>query len=97
MEIPIPTYYGDEICYVNGMKYARDVVRDVVEFKLASKGFGTQEWVPTPEEYRFKEGDGSSHAVMLADAGPAAAVPDPRPGLLRRACSPSAPALRGTT
>ncbi|MBV8930328.1 MAG: glycosyltransferase family 2 protein, partial [Mycobacteriaceae bacterium] len=65
VEIPIPTYYGDEICYVNGMKYARDVVRDVVEFKLATKGFGTQEWVPTPEEYQFKEGDGSSHAVML--------------------------------
>ncbi len=65
VEVPIPTYYGDEICYVNGMKYARDVVRDVVEFKLATKGFGTQEWVPTPEEYLFKEGDGSSHALML--------------------------------
>lgn len=65
VEIPIPTYYGDEICYVNGMKYARDVVRDVIEFKLATKGFGTQEWVPTPEEYAFKEGDGSSHAAML--------------------------------
>jgi 2-polyprenyl-3-methyl-5-hydroxy-6-metoxy-1,4-benzoquinol methylase len=65
VEVPIPTYYGDEICYVDGMKYARDVVRDVVEFKLATKGFGTQEWVPTPEEYQFKEGDGSSHAVML--------------------------------
>lgn len=24
-EVPIPTYYGDEICYVNGMRYARDV------------------------------------------------------------------------
>jgi 2-polyprenyl-3-methyl-5-hydroxy-6-metoxy-1,4-benzoquinol methylase len=65
VEVPIPTYYGDEICYVNGLKYARDVVRDVVEFKLATKGFGTQEWVETPEEYNFKEGDGSSHAVML--------------------------------
>jgi 2-polyprenyl-3-methyl-5-hydroxy-6-metoxy-1,4-benzoquinol methylase len=65
VEVPIPTYYGDEICYVNGLKYARDVVRDVIEFKLATKGFGTQEWVQTPEEYLFKEGDGSSHAVML--------------------------------
>ena len=65
VEIPIPTYYGDEICYVSGMKYARDVVRDVVEFKLATKGFGTQEWVTTPDEYLFKEGDGSSHASML--------------------------------
>jgi glycosyltransferase involved in cell wall biosynthesis len=69
VEVPIPTYYGDEICYVNGMKYARDVVRDVVEFKLATKGFGTQEWVPTPEEYLFKEGDGSSHAAMLQMLG----------------------------
>lgn len=69
IEVPIPTYYGDEICYVNGMKYARDVVRDVVEFKLATKGFGTQEWVLTPEEYNFKEGDGSSHAVMLQMLG----------------------------
>src|SRR5262249_51264175 len=27
VEKPIPTYYGDEICYVNGMRYAWDVVR----------------------------------------------------------------------
>ncbi len=65
VEVPIPTYYGDEICYVDGMKYAKDVVKDVLEFKLATKGFGTAEWVPTPEEYAFKEGDGSSHAVIL--------------------------------
>ena len=68
IEIPIPTYYGDEICYVNGMRYAKDVTRDVVEFKLATKGFGSigrPEWVPTPDEYLFKEGDGSSHAAML--------------------------------
>ena len=26
-ELPIPTYYGDEICHVNGMKYAWDVVK----------------------------------------------------------------------
>ena len=64
-EIPIPTYYGDEICYVNGLKYARDVVKDVVEFTLATRGFGTASWVPTPEEYAFKEGDGSSHAIIL--------------------------------
>ena len=25
-ELPIPTYYGDEICHVNGLKYALDVV-----------------------------------------------------------------------
>jgi len=26
-ELPIPTYYGDEICHVNGLKYAFDVVK----------------------------------------------------------------------
>jgi glycosyltransferase involved in cell wall biosynthesis len=32
-ETPIPTYYGDEICYVNGMRYARDVARAVRRYK----------------------------------------------------------------
>jgi 2-polyprenyl-3-methyl-5-hydroxy-6-metoxy-1,4-benzoquinol methylase len=27
--------------------------------------FGTSEWVPKPQEYAFKDGDGSSHAVIL--------------------------------
>lgn len=71
-EIPIPTYYGDEICYVNGMKYARDVVRDVLEYRLAVRGFGTCAWVPQPTEYAFKDGDGSSHAVLLGMLPPRA-------------------------
>ena len=32
-EVPIPTYYGDELCYVDGMKYARDVARAVRRYK----------------------------------------------------------------
>lgn len=28
-EVAIPTYYGNELCYVDGLKYARDVVRAV--------------------------------------------------------------------
>lgn len=65
VEIPIPTYYGDEICYVNGVQYARDVALDVLEYRLAVRGFGTCEWIPEPDEYAFKEKDGSSHAVIL--------------------------------
>ncbi|MFJ8650496.1 methyltransferase domain-containing protein [Streptomyces sp. NPDC093546] len=64
-EIPIPTYYGDEICYVNGLRYAKDVVKDVLAYRLAKKGFGTCDWIPKPVTYAFKEGDGSSHAVIL--------------------------------
>jgi SAM-dependent methyltransferase len=64
-EVPIPTYYGDEICYVNGLKYARDVVSDVLEYRVAKSGFGTCAWVPSPTEYAFKDDDGSSHAILL--------------------------------
>src|SRR6188768_2654693 len=37
-EIPIPTYYGDEICRVNGMKYAWDVARSVLEYRMHEAG-----------------------------------------------------------
>ncbi len=73
LEIPIPTYYGDEISYVKGMKYARDVVRDVVQYRLTKMGFGTHEWVPTSDEYELKEGKHTSHTVLvdaLSDASP---------------------------
>ncbi|HXH77923.1 bifunctional glycosyltransferase/class I SAM-dependent methyltransferase [Nocardioides sp.] len=65
VEIPIPTYYGDEICYVNGMKYAWDVMKDVGEYRLNRMGFGTSQWVSQVAEYDLKEGDGSSHSVIL--------------------------------
>jgi glycosyltransferase involved in cell wall biosynthesis len=65
VEIPVPTYYGDEICYVNGMRYAKDVIKDVLEYRLAIMGFGTSDWVAKPPDYAFKDGDGSSSAAML--------------------------------
>ena len=33
-ELPIPTFYGDEICHVNGLKYAWDVVRSTIKARL---------------------------------------------------------------
>lgn len=33
-ELPIPTYYGDEICRVNGMKYAGDVLKASFQARL---------------------------------------------------------------
>ncbi|MFL6596086.1 MAG: bifunctional glycosyltransferase/class I SAM-dependent methyltransferase, partial [Chthoniobacterales bacterium] len=33
-ELPIPTFYGDEICHVNGMKYACDVCKATVKARL---------------------------------------------------------------
>ena len=37
-ELPIPTYYGDEICHVNGMKYAADVVIAAIKARLQDAG-----------------------------------------------------------
>jgi glycosyltransferase involved in cell wall biosynthesis len=33
-EIPIPTFYGNEVCRVNGVRYAFDVMTDVVGHRL---------------------------------------------------------------
>jgi 2-polyprenyl-3-methyl-5-hydroxy-6-metoxy-1,4-benzoquinol methylase len=65
VEVPIPTYYGDEICYVNGFKYARDVVRDVVQYRVSKMGFGTHRWVASVPEYALKDSEGTSHTVIL--------------------------------
>ncbi|HEX5586101.1 MAG TPA: bifunctional glycosyltransferase/class I SAM-dependent methyltransferase, partial [Acidimicrobiia bacterium] len=60
-EIPIPTYYGDEICYVDGIKYAKDVTRDVVRYRAHKMGFGTGEMAFSDDGYELKESDDSSH------------------------------------
>lgn len=33
-ELPIPTFYGDEVCHVNGMKYAWNVVKSTLKARL---------------------------------------------------------------
>jgi glycosyltransferase involved in cell wall biosynthesis len=33
-ELPIPTYYGDEICYVNGLKYASNVIKTTLKARV---------------------------------------------------------------
>ena len=64
VEVPIPTYYGDEICHVNGLQYARDVTRDVIRYRAHKMGFGTGELAFTSETYDAKHADGSSHEQL---------------------------------
>ena len=64
-EVPIPTYYGDEICYVNGMRYARDVVRHSVRHRLGASGFGAGALARVDEPYAFKPSADSSHGRVL--------------------------------
>jgi glycosyltransferase involved in cell wall biosynthesis len=73
-EIPIPTYYGDEICYVAGMTYARDVMRDTIRYRAHKIGFGEGDAAFASTEYDVKEGALSSHgriAAWLAHRKPA--------------------------
>ncbi|MEP6814300.1 MAG: bifunctional glycosyltransferase/class I SAM-dependent methyltransferase [Marmoricola sp.] len=66
IEVPIPTYYGDEICYVNGMKYAKDVIRDVLRFKARRMGFGAGSTGLDETAYELKPSAHSSHGHLLA-------------------------------
>lgn len=65
VEVPIPTYYGDEICRVNGMKYAKDVSMDVVRYRLRRMGFGETGAGVDTEAYELKPSEHSSHGVLL--------------------------------
>ena len=66
VEVPIPTYYGDEICYVNGVRYARDVTLDVVKHRLGKIGFGIGASAEPTTPYELKTSPHSSHGVLLS-------------------------------
>jgi glycosyltransferase involved in cell wall biosynthesis len=71
VERPIPTYYGDEICHVNGMKYAKDVVKSVVDFELHELGLRHHPEYEVPPAYTLKRSGLSSHTQLLELVGPA--------------------------
>jgi glycosyltransferase involved in cell wall biosynthesis len=73
VELPIPTYYGDEICRVNGMKYAKDVLMATLQNVAHRSGLLYQlRFDPKTEanaHYDMKLGYASSHTYAL-DAVP---------------------------
>lgn len=77
VEVPIPTYYGNEICRVDGMKYAKDVMFATLRSVLHRAGLLYQRrFDPIAEQdnqhYDLKLGYASSHQFAL-DAVPAGA------------------------
>ena len=70
VERPIPTFYGDEICHVNGMKYAKDVVKSVFEFELHKLGVHPRAEYELRQRYGMKRSQFSSHAQLLRLVGP---------------------------
>jgi len=69
VEVPIPTYYGDEICRVNGLTYAKDVSMDVVRYRLARLGFGASHLARWSTAYAWKDAPDASHRVTLSAVG----------------------------
>jgi 2-polyprenyl-3-methyl-5-hydroxy-6-metoxy-1,4-benzoquinol methylase len=68
-EIPIPTHYGDEICRVNGLKYAKDCLISNFQFRLHKMGvlyqpnFDIQ--LPKERVYSFKKSHNSLHYYII--------------------------------
>ena len=78
-ELPIPTYYGEEICHVNGMKYAWNVFRSTIKARLCrlhlfyDSKFDVQQ---VEETYDLKLGFSSSHTAAIAAAKPGRRILD---------------------
>lgn len=69
-EVPIPTYYGTEICHVNGMKYGWDVIKTTWFSKLHQLNiFYKREYdISSPAtDYSLKLGYLSSHTLAIAN------------------------------
>jgi SAM-dependent methyltransferase len=64
-EIPIPTFYGDEISYVNGIRYAKDITIDVLRYRLAKLGFLSDDLGGVDERRAQNPGEETSHEVIL--------------------------------
>jgi glycosyltransferase involved in cell wall biosynthesis len=79
-ELAIPTYYGNEICRVNGMKYAKDVLSATFQNAAHRSGILYQRrFDPRPEansHYDTKLGYASSHTYTLEAVGRGAKVLD---------------------
>lgn len=69
-EVAIPTYYGDEICYVNGMKYAKNVMRAILRYRRTVNGLAiSPEFAEYQVHYPLKESKSSSHAYCRERCG----------------------------
>jgi 2-polyprenyl-3-methyl-5-hydroxy-6-metoxy-1,4-benzoquinol methylase len=76
VELPIPTYYGDEVCYVDGIRYAKDVLLTTFQLVAHRHGvFNQRRFEPVVPDghanshYDVKLGYPSSHQFAL-DAVP---------------------------
>jgi len=68
VELPIPTFYGNEICYVNGVQYGIKIITTTLLFALQDKGIFYQPKFDLEEDnthYTPKFDFCSSHSMAL--------------------------------
>jgi 2-polyprenyl-3-methyl-5-hydroxy-6-metoxy-1,4-benzoquinol methylase len=76
-EVAIPTYYGDEICYVNGMKYAFDVCRAIYRYNSTRRSIAKYaEYGEYFVHYPVKRSTHSSHHLARLAVAPGDTVLD---------------------
>ncbi|NCN08835.1 MAG: glycosyltransferase [Leptospira sp.] len=70
-EFSIPTHYGNEVCHVNGLSYAMDIVLSTLQFKLHKMGmFVSLKFrnLDSNEHYKNKiDSNYSSHSIALKE------------------------------
>ena len=79
VELPIPTYYGSEICHVNGMKYACNIFKTMLraQFHKSNLFFDRKfDLNPQGETYDLKCGFPSSHTAAIEAVRPHTKVLD---------------------
>ena len=72
VEVSIPTFYGNEICHVNGMGYAKDVVKDVLRYRVHKVGFGSGEMAFSEQSQQSKRTTAAHRKLLtwLAEGRP---------------------------
>jgi SAM-dependent methyltransferase len=65
VEVELPVDGGSS--RAGGPRYALGVARDLYEYRRATLGFSTSDWVPTATDPAFKQGRGTSHDTLLAE------------------------------
>lgn len=79
-EIPIPTFYGDEICRVNGIRYAFRIIKSCIQSRLNRLGLYYQPkfdyYQDTNAHYQSKFGYPSSQQFALDNVRPQSTVID---------------------
>jgi glycosyltransferase involved in cell wall biosynthesis len=66
VEVPVPTYYSDEIRRMKGIGYAKEVVRDVVKYRFHKIGFGDGDPAESQDAYDLKSSVYSSHGLLVS-------------------------------